>query len=322
MIAPFSFLNHTSDDSYAPKFITVGADSAAWSDDLGLTWNASSINAGNWTHVVGDKNGTYIAVRQVIGSPNYIEVAVSRDGGLNFDEYHTVVSGVLESPYSLIHDGEKWIMSTAVFFGANFGRLFTSDDGITWTQQNTPDDFNFWSISYGDGVYVLACEGPPNFYQSTDLITWTSQSLNTNLYDNIAYLRGLTSVGGFVAHSSNSPTFASRSAALVSPWTASGSVAVYATSGLSTRYFTVPGNNANWLYAGTTSVPRPQNSNWVGISSNADYVSSVEDLVFVACSRNGTRRIARQTHADGEDPFTLIDSATVNSMPLGAIYYG
>lgn len=320
MIAPFSFLNHTSDDSYTPKFLAVGSGSAAWSDDLGLTWNASSIGSGLWSHVVGNKNGTYVAA-QTIGGVG-VEVTVSRNGGISFDETYVIPDTLLHGVYGLIHDGEKWILSTAVVFGQPFGSLFTSDDGATWTQQNTPDDFKYWNIGYGNGVYVLACEGPPNFYQSTDLITWTSQSLNTNLYSNIAYLRGLTSDGGFVAHSSSSPTFASRSATLVSPWTASGSVAVYATSGLSTRYFTVPGNNASWLYGGTTSVPRPQNSNWVGISSNADYASSVEDLVFVACSRNGTRRIARQTHADGENPFTLIDDATVNSMPLEVVCYG
>jgi hypothetical protein len=54
----------------------------------------------------------------------------------------------------------------------------SSPDGITWTQRAMPATANWWSVTYGNGMFVAAAyTSTMSAASSTDGITWTQRAM-------------------------------------------------------------------------------------------------------------------------------------------------
>ena len=73
----------------------------------------------------------------------------------------------------------------------NSGRIVTSTDGITWTEQTSPISAMLWLVTYGNGMFVVFSDSG-NIVTSTDGITWTKQTspVSTRL-DSVTYANGM-----------------------------------------------------------------------------------------------------------------------------------
>ena len=53
----------------------------------------------------------------------------------------------------------------------------TSPDGVTWTQRTLPASADWYSVTYGNGVFVAVAQGSSIAATSPDGITWTQRTL-------------------------------------------------------------------------------------------------------------------------------------------------
>ena len=123
--------------------------------------------------------------------------------------------------------------------GAGVTTVVTSPDGINWTSRSLPNAVVCYSITYGNGIFLLIPSTSTTVYTSPDGITWTNRT-STN-HGNSAYVTFGDGVFGAYASSTlyistDGITWALTSA---SPFTGSGNIG-YGTGGVF-----VAVNNAN-----------------------------------------------------------------------------
>lgn len=179
--------------------------------------------------------------------------------------------------------------------GVTLGRVMTSPDGVTWTQQSAPVITTWYGICYGRGLFVAVgySGSTTNVMTSPDGINWTLRTAGNNgaYYTSVVFARGL-----FVA-------------------TASGDAHVLTSSdGITWTPHAVPQANAWWsitfgnglfvavAYAlGTHRVmTSPDGVNWtaqLAAELNQWYSVCFGNGLFVAVAASGTNRI--MTSVDG-----------------------
>ena len=114
------------------------------------------------------------------------------------------------SPRRIIYSPEK-----SLFVGIGFYKLFTSTDGITWTQRALPSGCPRWNNIIWNG-FVFVATGTGYIAYSTDGINWTASSgLNINyIYYDVAWGNNIFVVGtnnsGAVYTSPNGVTWTLR----------------------------------------------------------------------------------------------------------------
>lgn len=146
---------------------------------------AKTVDIGAWTGVtsayvtgVGSGQMAEDASGNVLVVPAGIKVVYSTNGGTSW-----MYGG------SLVNNVTKVVFGNGIFVAILAGttadnRIYTSTDGITWTAR-TSVNADHYDISFGDGVFYVACNG--YIYTSTDGITWTNRTSGT--YFSISYIK-------------------------------------------------------------------------------------------------------------------------------------
>jgi hypothetical protein len=156
-------------------FVSVGQFRTMISSD-GINWNAKLLESGTygWSSVVY-ANGKYVAVG---GGNDNLQAMVSSNG-IDWEIQNTP-SGRWTS---LIYGNNLFVAVRVPINLSDSGYcVMTSPDGITWTRRATPVDAAYYSVSYGNGVFVaisrydVLYSPVPYLYGATmtsvDGITW------------------------------------------------------------------------------------------------------------------------------------------------------
>jgi len=120
------------------KYVTCNTSEKGQYSTDGINWVYSSMPTASYTDMAFG-NGRFIAV-----SSNFT-ASYSTDG-INWTP-----SYVTASMYGIMFDGTKFV---ACGYEGPYG-IYTTTDGISWTQHSTGNDNNWGTIAYGDGKYVL-----------------------------------------------------------------------------------------------------------------------------------------------------------------------
>lgn len=99
--------------------------------------------------------------------------------------------------------GTSGQLMRAMDFGAGLfvivgdaGRIYSSTDGITWTQRTSGHTNSLQRVRFENGVFITA--GPSNIMTSTDGITWTNRSTGAGSQcRSIGYVGNNTWIAGF-----------------------------------------------------------------------------------------------------------------------------
>ena len=171
------------------------------------------------------------------------------------------------------------------YFRGNSVRTPTSDLG--WTSRTTPADNNWFSVTYGNGLFVAVSGSGTGdrVMTSPDGITWTSRtSAADNEWFSVTYGNGLfvavsnTGTTDRVMTSPDGITWTSRTAASDNQWRSvtygNGLFVAVSWAGLGDRVMTSP-DGITW-----TSRTAAANNNWYSVTYGND--------LFVAVSTTGT----------------------------------
>jgi hypothetical protein len=213
-------------------FVAVGTKGTILTSPDGMTWtertsgtvqDLSSIAYGNSTFIViGDSiiitsidgavwiSGTYYGVfnssRIAYGNNTFLIVSAgssltSPDGGVWIDKY----TGL--SAYGL-----GFVNNTFVSVGWN-GRIFTSFDGVTWTERTSGTDVSLYGITYANDIFV-AVGSKETILTSPDTVSWKERRSRTGTcLDGITYANDIfvaVGCGGAILTSSDGVAWTQR----------------------------------------------------------------------------------------------------------------
>jgi len=162
-----------------------------------------------------------------------------------------------------------------------------SSAGITWTSRTSAADNQWFSVTYGKGIFVAVSSGggAQGVMTSPDGITWTSHaSAAANAWWGLAYGNGMfvavaySGTGNRVMTSPDGITWTSRNAAAENSWLAvtygDGLFVAVAETGVGNRVMTSP-NGINWTIRASAA-----DNQWGAITYG--------NGMFVAASSSGT----------------------------------
>ena len=147
------------------RWVAVGGDDpgrVAWSDDLGLTWEATDAPA--FFPAITTFDGSFYAPSPGIG---LLSSADGEDWDIDYggDE---IWRDIAASPTRLVAVAD--------------GVVATSDDGTTWATQTLVGDPTFWAVAWGPSGFVAVGEGGERWF-SADGDTWQAADTGgTKLY--------------------------------------------------------------------------------------------------------------------------------------------
>jgi hypothetical protein len=260
-----------------------------------VAWTLRNAIAGYSFRSVAYGNGTWVAVAPSGVGNN--KVMTSIDGGVNWTSISA--SGSTHYLMSVAYgNGSNGAMFVAVSDYGTGNRVWTSPDGVTWTNRNSAADNNWISVAYGNGLWVaVSASGVGNrVMTSPDGVLWTSRtSAADNDWRSVAYGNGLwvavsnTGTGNRVMTSSDGgSTWTPRSAA------DNGWQSVAYGNGL---WVAVANNGTERLMTssdGSTWTPRTTPGN---VAQNSWSSVAYGNGLWVAISSNGSRRV--MTSPDG-----------------------
>ena len=192
--------------------ITENSDVAAYSTD-GITWTETTLPTSQYWRSVTYGDGQYLAVGAGDGLFSNSTVAAYSTNGIIWTE--TTLPSASFPVYSVTYGSGKFV--TLVYYDT---KSFYSTDAITWTQSNMPTSTAWYSIVYGNDMFVATSTSGNTSITgySTDAITWSQGTMPTG-----GRWYGITYGGGkFVAVSRDS------------------TVAVYSTNGINWTQTTLP----------------------------------------------------------------------------------
>jgi hypothetical protein len=154
-------------------FVAVASNNntAAWSDNGGLTWTATTLPAvttTTWNHVCFF-NGVFIAVRA--GSTG---AARSVDGGQTW----TTVSLPSASTWTSVYGtriGDLNIFVAVASGGTN--AAYSSNLGSTWSATSLPASLTWRDVAGGNGRFVAVASGTDQIAVTTNGLIWTANQL-------------------------------------------------------------------------------------------------------------------------------------------------
>jgi hypothetical protein len=169
------------------RFVAVksGSSAAAYSDDGGATWTATTLPASAaWSSI------TYGEGRWVAIASDSTTVAITQDGEV-WDIQGTLQStGFVDIAYG------KGLF-VAVKPGASTGAVNKSTDGVTWTAQDLGTSATWNSVGYGKNTFVIVATDSNSGYASADAADWNSVTIGspdgstTAGYQNVRYGQGV-----------------------------------------------------------------------------------------------------------------------------------
>jgi hypothetical protein len=151
----------------------------------GISWTARSVTAGApGVYTVGYGGGTFVAVAFSNGIPNVTRIHSSIDGATWVARQ--LPAGVSEVELvGLTYGGGQFVA-----VGDNQG-IFTSPDGVTWTNRSQSGAYWLVSVTYADGVFVVFGYRSSNYQsvilRSEDGIDWSEQTTPSVLTRNSSF---------------------------------------------------------------------------------------------------------------------------------------
>jgi hypothetical protein len=205
-------------------------------------------------------------------------------------------------------DGENWTAQTLPSSGVMTGSasvsylngnylihgnngatsIYTSSDGIAWTARTTPSSLGLNSVAFGASTYVAVGAGG-NVFSSTDLVTWTSQSAGSSLFNDVIFANNVfVAVGaaGAIYSSSNGIAWGLRAAGANQffrvLW-AGGSINLFIAIGVGGAVYTSP-DSVTWISrsAGSTQF------NDIAYNSTSGTIVIVGNTGTIYSSTDGT----------------------------------
>ena len=201
-------------------FVMVGYEVQAYSTDNGVTWNAVFSPAGGDWYSVTFGNGVFVTVGQDIQ-------AYSTTAGLTWVPVVTPVPGywlsvtygngvfvmvdsvLYQSAYST-NLGISWsVVGSNPYYGVTFGNnIFVavsnngglpaySTNGLVWTSSTSSPISQWWSVAYGNGIFVMTSESGNQAY-SPDAVQWNyattqvSGKWHSVIYGEFSYTNSLS----------------------------------------------------------------------------------------------------------------------------------
>ena len=210
--------------------VASGGTAAAYSIDEGQTWSASTLpSSGTWTSVAY-ADGRFVAVRSASNaaaystngttwsaatlpsSTNWNDVAGGTIGTLTYFVAISNTSGTVNA-YS-INGGATWTAGGALtatdtwravaygsgtFIAVSDNNVSYSTNGTTWTAGTLPAALtNVYDVVYGDDVFLVVGQDI-NIATSFDGLSWTADTVNTNItYRSVSY-GNYSGLGTFIA---------------------------------------------------------------------------------------------------------------------------
>jgi hypothetical protein len=180
------------------------------------TWTSRSMSPGSGV-AVAYGNGTFVSVSA--GQTGVVRT--STDGGITW----TAHDASANSQWDSITYGNGLFVAVScgdtVTFGCNTSaatRVMTSPDGITWTSRTASSNTSWYSVTYGNGLFVAVAQAAStaDIMTSPDGITWTARTApNTNGWASVTYGNGM-----YVAVAATGTTTAIMTSPTGTTWTA------------------------------------------------------------------------------------------------------
>jgi hypothetical protein len=153
------------------------------------------------------ENGTWISSNAVYSQASYPEL-YSQLGLLNIRNFTLRNSGTTTRFLQNVIYGN----GLYVYGGPLSPNVWTSTDGITWTERTTGEGQSNQGLTYGNGLYVF-CAGSVNIRTSTNAITWTARTVigaNKLTYGNGLYVAAWNASGNTIRTSTDGITWTNR----------------------------------------------------------------------------------------------------------------
>ena len=154
----------------AGRFVVVGDASTVLTSPDGITWAGGTAPPGNSYRDVA-YNGTRFVTAGVGPTTTVRAAAAYSDDGVSW------TAGTLPANAGQIY---------AIAFGADrfvaageTGRIYSSVDGVTWTEATSPVTSSLRSVAYADGLWVISGDSG-RLLTSTDGVNWTNRSVATS----------------------------------------------------------------------------------------------------------------------------------------------
>jgi hypothetical protein len=170
-----------------------------YSENNGVTWNQSNITSG--TYYCIDSSESVIVASCGTGNTG---LYYSADG-----KTWTQTNITSNNWHEVHYANGIWVTVSFIYLG-----FYYSTDGITWTRSSSYTTADFYSLGYGNGLWVAGSSGYSSnygLYYSSDGITWTKSSSCTSYYFyDVYYGMGIwvaASVGNGLFYSTDGKTW-------------------------------------------------------------------------------------------------------------------
>lgn len=207
----------------AGKFVALGGGKLATSPD-GVTWTERSAPPGMyWSSLVYAK-GKFVAVSSE-GNDIFPQNVMTSLDGITWIQAPDNVPGI-NRWVSLAFGKGLFVAGGDATYG--FNSIMTSADGVTWSARSVPSLTGYYSVGYGNNVYVAAAfsNGLPNVIRlqsSSDAITWTARELPSGVSPNVEFTGVTFGNGQFLAVGFNQTILTSKNGITWSNRSLSGS---------------------------------------------------------------------------------------------------
>ena len=149
-------------------FVALAKNNAkvAWSINGGVSWREADLPLGRpWTSVVYGRD-KFVAFAENTSRAswsangiNWTDITLPRSA-----EWHALAWGALGGAVGGDGGGKEWFVALA----RSYGRAAWSVDGLTWTDATMPSAADWYSLAYGDGVFLALDYESNKTAKSTD----------------------------------------------------------------------------------------------------------------------------------------------------------
>lgn len=165
----------------------------AVSNDGGLTWSSQSPPSAMRYQTAIACDGTKFCMLSWDGVTSGYLSSTTTDG-ITWETPGTITATSGSGFYGLVWDGTNWICGKYGFSGSGTVQMYTSSDGLAWTERNFTGERNIsWVAGNSVVTYAISYGGSPRskLYKSTDHgVTWSACTELPATPDNLIHYGG------------------------------------------------------------------------------------------------------------------------------------